>query len=119
MGRLVKTLLNCSNCCMKYFHKAIHCRSVTMRLRRYCVQWVWSTEKIYAGPNDCILYRKEFEGLHKCPRCGVSRYKVKDDEGDEDDMKKDLPVKVLSYLPIIPRLNFFFFANVKDRIKKT
>jgi len=59
------------------------------------------------------LYRKEFEGLHKCPKCGVSRYKVKDDDEDEDDMKKGPPAKVLWYLPIIPRLKYFF-ANVND-----
>ena len=53
-------------------------------------------------PMDCILYRKEFEGLHKCPICGVSRYKVKDNDGDDDDMKKSPPAKVLWYLPIIP-----------------
>ena len=29
---------------------------------------------------DYILYRHEFEEMHKCPRCGVSRYKLKDDE---------------------------------------
>jgi len=69
--------------------------------------------KIYICPNDCILYRKEFEGLHKCPRCGVSRYKVKDDDKDEDDMKKGPPAKVLWYLPIIPCLKHFF-ANVND-----
>jgi len=63
--------------------------------------------------NDCILYRKEFEGLHNCPRCGVSRYKVKDDEEDEDDMKKGPPAKVLWYLLIIPRLKHFF-AKVND-----
>jgi len=63
--------------------------------------------KIHACPNDCILYRKEFEGLHKCPRCGVSRYKVKDDDKDEDDMKKGPSAKVLWYLPIIPRLKCF------------
>jgi len=44
--------------------------------------------KIHACPNDCILYKKEFEGLHECPRCGVSRYKVKDNDDDDDDMKK-------------------------------
>ena len=60
--------------------------------------------KIHAFPNDCILYRKEFEGLHKYLKCGVSRYKVKDDDSDED---------VLWYLPIIPWLRRFF-ANVKD-----
>jgi len=46
--------------------------------------------KIHACPNDCTLYRKEFEGLHKCPRCGVSRYKVNDNDGDDDDMKRVL-----------------------------
>jgi len=51
--------------------------------------------------------------LRKCPRCGVSRYKVKDDDGDEDDMKKGPPAKVLWYLPTIPRLKHSF-ANVKD-----
>ena len=69
--------------------------------------------KIHACPNDCILYRKEFEGLHKCPRCGVSRYKVKDDDEDEDDFKKGPPAKVLWYLPIIPCLKQFF-GNVND-----
>jgi len=59
------------------------------------------------------LYKKEFEGLHKCPRCGVSRYKVKDNDGDNDDIKKCPPAKVLWYLPIIPRLRQFF-ANVND-----
>ena len=37
-------------------------------------------QKIQACPNDCMLYRHEFEEMSKCPRCGVSRYKVKDDE---------------------------------------
>jgi len=29
-------------------------------------------QKIHVCPNDCILYRKEFETLTKCSRCGVS-----------------------------------------------
>ena len=69
--------------------------------------------KIHGCPNDCILYKKEFKGLHKCPRCGVSRYKVKDDDGNEDNMKKGPLAKVLWYLPIIPRLRCFF-VNVND-----
>ena len=64
--------------------------------------------KIHVCPNDCILYKKESEELHKCPRCGVSRYKVKDNDGDDDDMEKGPPAKVLWYLPIIPRLRRFF-----------
>jgi len=58
-------------------------------------------KKIHACPNDFILYRKKFESLHKCPRCGVSRYKVKDYESEEYYVKKGHPTKALWYLPII------------------
>ena len=40
MDGLIEVLLNCLSFCMKYFLKVIHCRLVTMRPRRYCVQWV-------------------------------------------------------------------------------
>jgi len=70
-------------------------------------------QKIHACHNYCILYRKEFKTLTKSPRCGVSRYKVKDDDDDEDNMKKGPPTKVLWYLPIIPRFKHLF-ANVDD-----
>ncbi|XP_014522516.1 uncharacterized protein LOC106779013 [Vigna radiata var. radiata] len=69
-------------------------------------------KKIHACPNDCVLYRKEYEKLHQCPHCGLSRYKQKD--GDfEDDVRMGVPAKVLWYLPIIPRFKRLF-ANVKD-----
>jgi len=35
-------------------------------------------EKIYACPNDCILYLKEYEHLEKCSVCERSRYKIND-----------------------------------------
>ncbi|XP_056697557.1 uncharacterized protein [Spinacia oleracea] len=35
-------------------------------------------EKIHACPNDCILYRDEFEALKNCPERNVSRYKKKE-----------------------------------------
>lgn len=31
--------------------------------------------KIHACPNDCILYRKEYAELDKCPKCDLERYK--------------------------------------------
>ena len=34
-------------------------------------------KKIHACPDDYILYRKDFELLKSCPRCGLSRYKLK------------------------------------------
>jgi len=58
-------------------------------------------QKLHACPNDCTLYRKEFEGFHMCPTCGLSQYKVKDDDGIEEDMKKGPLAKVLWYLLII------------------
>ena len=52
-------------------------------------------KKIHACPNDCILYRKEFEGEHKCPHCGASRYKLKGNHDTEfDETTKGPPAKV-------------------------
>ena len=67
-------------------------------------------QKIYACPNDCILYRHEFEEMHKCLRCGVSWYKVKDDDecSSDENSKKGPLTKVLWYLPIIPRFRRLF-----------
>ena len=66
------------------------------------------------APNDCILYIPEFEEMSKCPRCGVSRYNVKDDEEcSSDENSKGPPAKVLWYLPIIPRFKRLF-ANEDD-----
>uniref|UniRef100_A0A151UDV0 Transposase-associated domain-containing protein n=1 Tax=Cajanus cajan TaxID=3821 RepID=A0A151UDV0_CAJCA len=77
-------------------------------------------KKIHACPNDYILYRKKFESLHKCPCCGLSRYKVKDDRcsSDEDVVEKGPPTKVLWYLPIIPRFKRLF-ANATDAMNLT
>ena len=67
-------------------------------------------QKIHACPNDCILYRHEFEEMSKFPRCGVSRYKVKDDKecSSDENSKKSPPAKMLCYLPIIPRFKRLF-----------
>jgi len=53
---------------------------------------VMEYQKIHACPNDYILYKHEFEEMHKCPRCGVSLYNVKhDDEGSSDKNSKKSP----------------------------
>ena len=47
-------------------------------------------QKIHACHNDCILYKQEYEEMHKCPKCGVSWYRVKDDDecsSDESTIK--------------------------------
>jgi len=75
-------------------------------------------QKIHACPNDCILYKHEFEEMSKCPRCGVSWYKEKDDEdcSFDENSKKGPPAKVLWYLPIIPWFKRLFANddNAKD-----
>jgi len=50
-------------------------------------------KKIHACPNDCILYRNEFDDEKQCPTCELSRYQVKD--GNDDDCSKRPPAKVL------------------------
>ncbi|KAL5128776.1 hypothetical protein HKD37_14G040962 [Glycine soja] len=67
-------------------------------------------QKIHAYTNDCILYKHQFQEMSKCPRCGASRYKVKDDEecSSDENSNKGPPAKVLWYLPIIPRFKHLF-----------
>ncbi|KAK9078277.1 hypothetical protein SSX86_002334 [Deinandra increscens subsp. villosa] len=72
-------------------------------------------KRIHACPNDCMLYRNEFEKSHKCVTCGASRYKRKTEteEYDDDVSKNGPPAKLLWYFPIIPRLKRLF-ANDKE-----
>jgi hypothetical protein len=74
-------------------------------------------EKIHGCPNDCILYRKEYADLHRCPVCKASRYKRgnNEDDGidDHDGAPKGPPAKVAWYLPVIPRLKRLF-ANKQE-----
>src|SRR3954462_1137728 len=68
-------------------------------------------QKIHACPNDCILYRGEYENLNECPVCGALRYKIRrDDPGDVEGERprKRVAAKVMWYAPIIPRLKRLF-----------
>ena len=38
-------------------------------------------QKIHVCPNDCILYRGEYENLDACPVCSALRYKIRKDGG--------------------------------------
>ena len=57
-------------------------------------------KKIHACPNDCILYRKEYEGADVCPKCETSRWK-----------SKNVPAKVLRHFPLKPRLQRLFMCS--------
>ncbi|XP_050908133.1 uncharacterized protein LOC127121730 [Lathyrus oleraceus] len=81
--------------------------------------------KIHACPNDCILYMKKYENLDKCPKYGESHYKMKNNNGDDNNIvsKKRPSSKVLWYLPIISSLKRLFAntngaKNVKWRADK-
>jgi Transposase family tnp2/Domain of unknown function (DUF4218)/Transposase-associated domain/Domain of unknown function (DUF4216) len=63
-------------------------------------------QKIHACPNDCILYRGEYENLDACPVCDAKRYKLR--RNDTGDAGKKIPAKVMWYFPIIPRLKRLF-----------
>ena len=68
-------------------------------------------QKIHVCPNDCILYRGDYENSDACPVCGALRYKIrKDDPGDVEGERpwKRVPTKVMWYSPIISRLKHLF-----------
>jgi hypothetical protein len=71
-------------------------------------------QKIHACPNDCILYRgTEHGNLEACPVCNALRYKIQrdDDPGAPERTPPKVtkvPVKVMWYFPIIPRLKRLF-----------
>ncbi|XP_024177953.1 uncharacterized protein LOC112183868 [Rosa chinensis] len=60
--------------------------------------------KIHAYPNDCILYRKQYADEIRCPRCGISRWKVCKNKKEMEGV----PAKVLWYFPPIPRFKKMF-----------
>ena len=74
-------------------------------------------QKIHACPNDCIMYINEFEEMHNYPWCGVSRYKVKDDDecSNDESTKKGPLAKVLWYLPIIPRFKHLLLVQMTQK----
>jgi hypothetical protein len=77
-------------------------------------------KKIHACPNDCILYRNEYENRHTCVKCGASRYLKKGSfvEGEQEPPLKGSPAKVVWYLPVIPRLRRLY-ATPEDARRLT
>jgi hypothetical protein len=69
-------------------------------------------EKIDACKNNCILFNGDNKDATECPKCQTSRYK----QGGEvvgSVMRRKVPMKVVWYFPIIPRLKWLF-ATSKD-----
>jgi len=71
-------------------------------------------KRIHAFPNNCMLYKKEFEDLKKCPKCGLLQYKQKRNSEDSGQIEKEgSALKVVWYFPIVPILKRLF-ANPKE-----
>ena len=83
----------------------------TYKARKIVCPLGLEVHKLHACPNDCILYRGEYENLNACPVCDALRYKIgRDDPGDVEGERprKSVPAKVMWYAPIIPRLKRLF-----------
>nr|DAD32060.1 TPA_asm: hypothetical protein HUJ06_010911 [Nelumbo nucifera] len=74
-------------------------------------------EKIDACKNGCMLFWGDDVEKDMCDKCGESRWKSDNncelDDCDQDATlsKKKRPVKVLRYLPFIPRLQRLFMSS--------
>ena len=58
-------------------------------------------EAIHACPNDHVIYYIQHEFAIECPKSHVSRYRT-------DKVTKNVPRKVLRYIPIIPHFQRLF-----------
>ena len=63
-------------------------------------------KQIHACVNDCCLFRKELANSDFCPKCGKSRWKK--NKTTKDGKQTKIPMKVLRYFPLIPRLKRMF-----------
>jgi hypothetical protein len=79
-------------------------------------------QKIYACPNDCILYRgEEYENLESCPVCKPLRYKIRRDDLGEvegEEPPKKIAAKVMWYFSIIPRLKRVFRSKENAKLMR-
>jgi hypothetical protein len=71
--------------------------------------------RYHACPNDCIIYRGDYEKLNKCPECNASRFQRGRSQHTEsvEKLMSGAPAKVVWYLPVIPRLKRLF-ANKNE-----
>ena len=71
-------------------------------------------DKIHACEKGCVLFRLDYADLNYCPICKSSRYVVVDNGMGEKTQTK-IPVSVLRYMPIVPRLQRLFMVEETAR----
>ena len=59
----------------------------------------------HACPNECILYRGEYEDKEICPKCEHDRYDKSKKKGKS---RTGPPFQILKHMPIIPRIQRLF-----------
>ena len=67
-------------------------------------------EKIHACEKGCVLFRLQYEDLNYCLICNSSRYVVVDNDMGEKTQNK-IPIIILWYMPIVPRLQRLFMVE--------
>ena len=78
-----RDLVNYSNLLKKILPKDNELPTTTYEAKQLVCPLGLEVQKIHACPNDCILYRGEYENLDACPVGSALRYKIiKDDPGD-------------------------------------
>jgi hypothetical protein len=65
---------------------------------------------IDACTNGCVLFRKDHKDAKYCPKCKSSRY-LEVDSGDGHKRQLDIPVKIVWYLPFIPRIQRLYMPE--------
>ena len=61
-------------------------------------------EEIHACPDDHVIHYNQHEFSTECTKCHISRYRT-------DQVTKNVPLKVLRCIPIIPCLQRLFKCN--------
>ena len=67
-------------------------------------------EQIHACSKGCVLFRKEHKDAKYCPKCKSSRY-LEVDSGDGQKRQLTIPVKILRYLPFLPRIQRLYMTE--------
>ncbi|XP_026384903.1 uncharacterized protein LOC113280500 [Papaver somniferum] len=84
----------------------------TYEVKKLLKSYQLTYQKIHACINDCCLFRKDLKDADECPQCHYSRWKEDTSNMDDAEMidkpQKKIPVKVLRYFPIVPRLRRLF-----------
>jgi hypothetical protein len=88
-------------------------------------------QKINAYKKSCVLFRRYYANLHKCPKCGYDWYKRKKDGGDDNNAdgenepgeirgkkkaNRGAPVRVAWYFFIIPQLRRWFATQKEAQL---